>query len=82
MKDLVDLLKQMGGAFVRAEVKDFDLSGGQISAVDTDQGRFQCDQAVLAAGGGSEMEAMLVAREVALAAREAMAAERQGWCSS
>ncbi len=50
VKDLVKLLGEMGGKFVRAEVKDFDLSGGRISAVDTDQGRFSCDQAVLAAG--------------------------------
>lgn len=50
VKDLVTVLEQMGGKFVQAEVKDFDLSGGQISAVDTDQGRFACDQAVLATG--------------------------------
>jgi D-amino-acid dehydrogenase len=50
VKDLVRLLKEMGGTFVRAEVKDFDLSGGRISAVDTDQGRFHCDRAVLATG--------------------------------
>lgn len=50
VKDLVTVLEQVGGKFVQAEVKDFDLSGGQISAVDTDQGRFACDQAVLATG--------------------------------
>ncbi|OUS36586.1 FAD-binding oxidoreductase [Rhodobacterales bacterium 56_14_T64] len=50
VQDLVKLLTEMGGAFVQAEVKDFDLSGGKISAVDTDQGRFDCDQAVLATG--------------------------------
>ena len=50
VKDLVALLGQMGGKFVRAEVKDFDLSGGHIRAVETDQGRIACDQAVLAAG--------------------------------
>ncbi len=49
--DLVALLQQMGGRFIRAEVKDFDLSGGRIRAVETDHGRFDCDQAVLAAGG-------------------------------
>ncbi len=48
--DLVKLLQEMGGKFIQAEVKDFDLSGGRISAVDTDQGRFHCDNAVLAAG--------------------------------
>lgn len=50
VKDLVKLLEEMGGKFVRAKVKDFDLSGGRISAIDTDQGRFHCDQAVLATG--------------------------------
>ncbi|KAE9630145.1 NAD(P)/FAD-dependent oxidoreductase [Parasedimentitalea maritima] len=50
VQDLVKLLKQLGGQFVQAEVKDFDLSGGRISAVETTQGRFDCDQAVLATG--------------------------------
>jgi D-amino-acid dehydrogenase len=48
--DLTKLLVEMGGTFVQAEVRDFDLSGGKISAVETDQGRFDCDQAVLATG--------------------------------
>lgn len=50
VKDLVKLLIEMGGTFLQAEVKDFDLSGGQISAVDTDQGRFACDKVVISAG--------------------------------
>jgi len=48
--DLVAVFKAAGGRFVRAEVKDFDLGGGRISAVDTDQGRFSCQNAVLTAG--------------------------------
>ncbi|HAT85835.1 MAG TPA: FAD-dependent oxidoreductase, partial [Rhizobiales bacterium] len=48
--DLSKLLVEMGGTFVQAEVRDFDLSGGEISAVETDRGRFECDQAVLATG--------------------------------
>ena len=40
----------MGGRTVQAEVRDFDLSGGAIRAVETDQGRFDCDAAVLATG--------------------------------
>jgi glycine/D-amino acid oxidase-like deaminating enzyme len=47
---LVEILERLGGKFIQAEVKDFDLSGDKISAVDTDQGRFTCDQAVLATG--------------------------------
>lgn len=50
VKDLVKTLEGLGGKFVQAEVKDFELSGERISAVDTDQGRFHCSQAVLAAG--------------------------------
>ncbi len=50
VKDLVELLTSMGGTFVNAEVRDFEMSGGSISAVDTDKGRFHCDRAVLAAG--------------------------------
>lgn len=50
VQDLVKLLQEMGGRFVQAEVKDFDLSGGRISAVDTDKGRFECREAVLATG--------------------------------
>lgn len=50
VKDLVKLLVEMGGTFIQAEVKDFDLSGGQVSAVDTDKGRFTCDKAVISAG--------------------------------
>lgn len=48
--DLVELLKDLGGKFIQAEVKDFDLSGGKVSAIDTDQGRFECDNVVLATG--------------------------------
>lgn len=50
VKDLVKLLVEMGGTFVQTEVKDFDMVGGRISAVDTDQGRIACDQAVISAG--------------------------------
>lgn len=50
VKDLVALLEQLGGRFVRAEVKDFDISGGLISAVETTEGRFECDKAVISSG--------------------------------
>ena len=50
MKDLVALLEQLGGRFVQAEVKDFDVSGGAVSAVETTEGRFECDKAVIASG--------------------------------
>ncbi|MEL0436064.1 NAD(P)/FAD-dependent oxidoreductase [Phycobacter sp. K97] len=50
VRDLVTLLQEMGGRFIQAEVKDFDLSGGRINSVDTDKGRFTCNEAVLATG--------------------------------
>ena len=50
VKDLVALLEQLGGRFVQAEVKDFDVSGGAVSAVETTEGRFECDKAVIASG--------------------------------
>jgi D-amino-acid dehydrogenase len=50
VKALVQSFTEMGGRFVTAEVRDFDLSGGQISAVLTDQGRFDCARAVLSSG--------------------------------
>lgn len=48
--DLAKLFVEMGGSLIQAEVRDFDLSGGKVSAVETDKGRFECDQAVLATG--------------------------------
>ena len=50
VKALADVFKAGGGRIVRAEVKDFDLSGGRVGAVDTTAGRFPCDAAVLATG--------------------------------
>lgn len=42
--------ERLGGRSVIAEVRDFDLSGGSVTAVETDQGRFDCDTAVITAG--------------------------------
>ena len=43
-----------GGTIKQAEVKDFDLSMGQIKAVITDQGRIACTRAVLTTGAWSK----------------------------
>jgi D-amino-acid dehydrogenase len=40
----------LGGKLVIADVKDFDLGSGHITAVDTSEGRFDCTEAVLATG--------------------------------
>jgi len=50
VQDLVKVLEDLGGKFIQAEVKDFDLSGGQISAVDTNAGRIHCDKAIISSG--------------------------------
>ena len=50
VKDLAALIPDAGGRVVRAEVRDFDLSGGRINSVDTNRGRFECDAAVISAG--------------------------------
>lgn len=47
---LAKALEGMGGTIMEAEVKDFDLSGGTVSAVQTTQGTVACDQVVLATG--------------------------------
>lgn len=47
---LADVLVGMGGKVVQADVKDFDLSGGKVSGVETSEGRFDCDRVVLATG--------------------------------
>ena len=54
ISDLVDILVEMGGKVIQAEVKDFDLSGGKVSAIETDKGRFDCDNVVLATGAWSK----------------------------
>lgn len=50
VRALATAFQGMGGVIRRAEVKDFDLSGGKISGVETTQGRIDCDDAVLATG--------------------------------
>lgn len=44
----------MGGRVIRAEVTDFSLSGGRLTAVLTDQGPLPADRAVLALGAWSK----------------------------
>ncbi len=47
---LAKAFEGMGGKIIEAEVKDFDLSGGRISGLETTIGRVDCDDAVLATG--------------------------------
>ena len=47
---LVDTFTGMGGTYVQAEVRDFDISGDKLAAVHTDQGSISCDRAVLSSG--------------------------------
>ena len=50
VRALAQAFENMGGIIRRTEVKDFDLSGGRISGVETTKGRIDCDDAVLASG--------------------------------
>ncbi|CUK15947.1 D-amino acid dehydrogenase small subunit [Shimia thalassica] len=50
VQDLVKVLEELGGTFRQAEVKDFELSGGQVTAVDTSKGRIHCDKVVVSSG--------------------------------
>jgi D-amino-acid dehydrogenase len=47
---LADRFHGMGGQVRQAEVRDFDLSGGQVRAVETTTGRIECSHVVLATG--------------------------------
>lgn len=47
---LAQAFEGMGGTILQAEVKDFDLSGGAVSAVHTTQGTVNCTEVVLATG--------------------------------
>ena len=48
--DLAQAFLGMGGRIARHEVKDFDMPGGKIARVLTDQGALDCDDLVLATG--------------------------------
>ena len=47
---LARAFEQAGGKVIQAEVKDFDLTGGTVMAVQTTQGTVPCDDIVLATG--------------------------------
>ncbi len=47
---LAKAFEGMGGTVIQAEVKDFDLSDGKVSGVETTQGTVQCSEVVLATG--------------------------------
>lgn len=47
---LAKAFEEMGGTIMQAEVKDFDLSQGKITGVESSAGRVPCDDVVLATG--------------------------------
>ncbi|UWR15616.1 FAD-binding oxidoreductase [Sulfitobacter sp. M368] len=47
---LAKAFEGMGGTIMKAEVKDFDLFGGQVRGVQTSEGTVPCDNLVLATG--------------------------------
>jgi len=50
VKTLAGVFEALGGEVVQAEIKDFELTDDKITGVLTDQGRKECDRAVLASG--------------------------------
>ena len=48
-----DLASCLRGPVIAAQVTDLDLSGGRIRAVETSQGRYECSEAIIAAGAWS-----------------------------
>lgn len=48
--DLTKTFVRNGGTFVQAEVRDFQKTNGRITQIETDQGPFACDKAVITAG--------------------------------
>ena len=54
VKALASAFTGMGGTIRQAAVKDFDLSGGRVRAVETDNGSIACDDVVLATGAWSK----------------------------
>lgn len=50
VKTLVELFEEIGGKFIQAEVKDFEMEGGRISAIDTSIGRIYCSKVVVSSG--------------------------------
>ncbi|MGB7242764.1 MAG: FAD-binding oxidoreductase [Sulfitobacter sp.] len=47
---LAQAFEQAGGTIIKADVKDFELTDGVVTSVETDQGSLPCDDVVLAAG--------------------------------
>ena len=50
VKAIAQAFEKAGGRILRAEIRDVDLSGGQVRAVLTDQGPIACDRMILATG--------------------------------
>ena len=50
VKELCAYFVHGGGTFIQAEVQDFKKSNGKITAIHTDQGEFECDNAVVTSG--------------------------------
>lgn len=47
---LAQVFVDMGGKLVQEQVLDFDLTGGRVSSVQTSEGQYDCDAAVVASG--------------------------------
>ncbi|WP_324752604.1 NAD(P)/FAD-dependent oxidoreductase [Roseovarius sp. Pro17] len=68
MADLAKVLRDEGGTYRRAEMRDVTMRDGRIAEIITDQGPLLCDVAVLAAGIWSEPLARKLGIKVPLVA--------------
>lgn len=53
VKALAAVLQELGGQVQQAKVRQFELVDDKVTAVQTDQGRVECDSAVIATGAWS-----------------------------
>lgn len=50
LNDLAQVFTDEGGTLIQATVQDITLTAGRVTSLETDQGSFPCDHAVLSAG--------------------------------
>lgn len=50
IRELMKVFSQNGGKFINAKVEDFGFQNEKISTVQTDNGHFECDRAIITAG--------------------------------
>ena len=78
VKRLATLLQSKGGAFLRREVRGFDIAADGVRCLQTDQGRIPVDGVVIAAGVWSRGLAAMLGSRIPLAAERGYHAMFEG----